>query len=50
MCDISRVKRNGFKDAMTEKERNNNLNQIGEQRRKEFEGGEAKMVIGTPKK
>jgi uncharacterized protein len=48
MYDMSRVKREGFKDAMTEEERNNYLDQIGEQRWKEFEGGEVKMVVGTP--
>lgn len=48
MYDMSRVKREGFKDSLTEEERNKYLDQIGEQRWKEFEGGEVKMVVGTP--
>lgn len=45
---MSRVKRESFKDLLTEEERNKYLDQIGEQRWKEFEGGEVKMVVGTP--
>ncbi len=43
MYDMSRVKREGFKSSLTEEERNKYLDQIGEQRWKEFEGGEIKM-------
>lgn len=43
MYDMSRVKREGFKGSLTEEERNKYLDQIGEQRWKEFEGGEVKM-------
>jgi len=49
MYDMSRVIREGFMDSMTEEQRNNFLDQIGEQRWKEFEGGEVKMLAGTPK-
>ena len=49
MYDMSGVKRNGFKNSMTETDRNKYLDQLGEQRWKEFEGGEVKMVIGTPR-
>jgi len=50
MYDMSRIKRSGYKDAMTEEESNKYLDEIGEERWKEFEGGEVKMVVGTPKK
>lgn len=49
MYDISRVNREGFMDSTTEEQRNNFLDQMGEQRWKEFEGGEVKMLAGTPK-
>lgn len=49
MYDISRVKREGYKGAITDEERNKYLTEIGEQRWKEFEGGEIKMNAGTPK-
>jgi hypothetical protein len=47
MYDMSRVKANGWKDSMTEEERNKYLVQLGEQRWKEYEGGEVK-TIGLP--
>ena len=43
MYDMSRVKKEGFKASLTEEERNKYLDQIGEQRWKEFEGGNIKM-------
>jgi len=49
MYDMSRVIRKGFMDSTTEEQRNNFLDQIGEQRWKEFEGGEVKLLVGTPK-
>ncbi len=49
MYDMSGVKRNGFKNSMTETERDKYLDMLGQQRWKEFEGGETKMIIGTPK-
>lgn len=39
MYDISRVQRNGFKDTLTEDERNKMLDAIAEQRYQEFEEG-----------
>ncbi|WP_300601015.1 alpha/beta hydrolase [Niabella sp.] len=48
MYDMSRVKREGFKGSLTEEERNKYLDQIGEQRWTEFEGGKVKMNLGTP--
>ncbi len=48
MYDMSRVKALGWMDAMTEEERKDYLDQIGEQRWAEFEGGEVKMIVGTP--
>jgi fermentation-respiration switch protein FrsA (DUF1100 family) len=38
MYDISRAQRNGFKDSLTEVDRNKILDEIAEQRYKEFEG------------
>jgi uncharacterized protein len=49
MYDMSRVKALGWMDAMTEEQRQDYLDQIGEQRWAEFEGGEVKMIVGTPK-
>lgn len=49
MYDMSRVKAKGWKDSLTETERNKYLDQLGEQRWKEFEGGEVKKV-GLPEK
>ncbi len=49
MYDMSRVKAKGWKDSMTKEERINYLDQLGEQRWKEFEGGEVKMT-GLPEK
>lgn len=40
MYDISRAQRYGFKDSMSEDDRNKFLDQIGEQRYLEFEGNE----------
>jgi fermentation-respiration switch protein FrsA (DUF1100 family)/quercetin dioxygenase-like cupin family protein len=48
MYDMSRVKALGWMDAMTEEQRQDYLDQIGQQRWAEFEGGEVKMVVGTP--
>lgn len=38
MYDISRAQRNGFKDSLTEEDRNKTLDAIAEQRYEEFEG------------
>ncbi len=43
MYDMSRVKSEGFKGTLTTEERNKYLEQIGEQRWKELEGGEVNM-------
>lgn len=43
MYDMSRVKSEGFKGSLTADARNKYLDQIGEQRWKEFEGGEVIM-------
>ncbi|WP_018124132.1 alpha/beta hydrolase [Desulfovibrio oxyclinae] len=47
MYDMSRVKANGWKDSWTEEERNAYLEQLGEQRWKEYAGAETK-TLGLP--
>lgn len=47
MYDMSRVKANGWKDSWTEDQRNAYLDTIGEQRWKEYAGGEVK-TLGLP--
>jgi len=49
MYDMSRVKAKGWQDSMAEEERNAYLDQLGEQRWKEFEGGGVTLV-GLPEK
>jgi hypothetical protein len=49
MYDMSRVKRNGWKDAMTDEKRNQYLEQVGEQRWKDFENGSPKLSPAFPK-
>lgn len=49
MVDISKGKREGRRGSVTEEERNKRLDELGEQRWKEFEGGEVKMSVGTPR-
>lgn len=44
MYDISRAQRNGFKDSYNEDDRNRILDQIAEQRYREFEGEEPLMT------
>lgn len=44
MYDISRVQANGFKDLLTEEERNRILDEIAEQRYAEFEGNEPALT------
>lgn len=49
MYDISRAQRNGFKDAYTEEDRNQLLDQLAEQRYAEFEGHEPVLTArGAP--
>ncbi len=47
MYDMTRVKAKGWKDSMTEEQRRAHLDAIGEQRWKEFNGGEVK-TLGLP--
>ncbi|MGE4552718.1 MAG: alpha/beta hydrolase [Desulfovibrionaceae bacterium] len=47
MYDMSRVKANGWMDSWTEAERNAYLDQLGEERWKEYAGGEVK-TLGLP--
>jgi len=47
--DMSRVKRNGWKDAMTDEQRNQYLDQIGEQRWKDIENGTPQLTPQFPK-
>lgn len=47
MYDMSRVKANGWMDSWTEEERNAYLDQLGEQRWKEYAGGEV-ATLGLP--
>ncbi len=48
MYDMSRVKRHGWKDGMTDEERNAYLDQLGEQRWKDFESGNAELTPSFP--
>lgn len=48
MYDMSRVKRNGWKDSMTDEQRNNYLNKLGEQRWKDFENGSPQLSPQFP--
>jgi len=44
MYDMSRVKRKGWEDGMTDEQRNQYLDQLGEQRWKDFENGHPEMT------
>jgi fermentation-respiration switch protein FrsA (DUF1100 family) len=48
MYDMSRVKRDGWKDGMTQEERNKFLDKIGEQRWEDFGKGTPKMTPSFP--
>ncbi|WP_205623644.1 alpha/beta hydrolase [Desulfogranum japonicum] len=48
MYDMSRVIRNGWKDGMTDEQRNKTLDQLGEQRWKDFENGSPFLPPGFP--
>lgn len=48
MYDMSRVLRNGWMDSMTKEERKNALNNLGEQRWKDFENGIPEIAAGFP--
>lgn len=48
MYDMSRVTRYGWKDSMTEEQRNKMLDQLGEQRWKDFESGKPEAPQGFP--
>lgn len=48
MYDMSRVKRNGWKDSMTDEQRNAYLDQLGEQRWKDFEKGSPELTPQFP--
>lgn len=48
MYDMSRVKRNGWKDGMTEEQRHAYLDQLGEQRWKDFENGTQVLTPAFP--
>ncbi len=51
MYDMSRVKRQGWEDGMTDEQRNQYLDEFGEQRWKDFENGEVKLTPrGAPEK
>lgn len=50
MYDMSRVIRKGWKDAMSDEQRNKTLNQLGEQRWKDFENGNPLLPQGFPEK
>lgn len=49
MYDMSRVIRNGWKDAMTNEQCNQQLDKLGEQRWKDFEAGTPFLPPGFPK-
>ncbi|HOP63854.1 MAG TPA: alpha/beta hydrolase [Spirochaetota bacterium] len=49
MYDMSRVLRYGWKDSMTEEQRNKILDKLGEQRWKDFEKGKPEAPDGFPK-
>ena len=48
MYDMSRVMRNGWKDSMTDEQRNKVLDQFGEQRWKDFENGSPQLTPQFP--
>ncbi len=48
MYDMSRVNKNGWMDSMTDEERNRTLDQLGEQRWKDFENGIPEITAGFP--
>ncbi len=48
MYDMSRVTRNGWMDSLTDEERTQMLNQLGEQRWKDFELGPPEIAAGFP--
>jgi len=50
MYDMSRVIRNGWKDSMTEEQRNQMLDKLGEQRWKDFENGSPELKPAFPSK
>jgi len=49
MYDMSRVKRYGWEDTMTEEQRNQYLFQLGEQRWKDYENGNPQLTNQFPK-
>ncbi len=49
MYDMGRQRRQGLGDTVSREQMKKNLAEIAEQRWKEAEGGEPRMVIGTPK-
>lgn len=48
MYDMSRVIRNGWEDGMSDQQRNETLDQLGEQRWKDFENGSPLVTPGFP--
>jgi len=48
MYDMSRLNRNGWQDSMTDEERNKKLDDLGEQRWKDFESGAPMLPGGFP--
>jgi Hydrolases of the alpha/beta superfamily len=48
MYDMSRVMRNGWKDSMTDEQRNQTLDQLGEQRWKDFVNGDPELAPAFP--
>ncbi|GAB6909253.1 conserved exported hypothetical protein [Desulfosarcina cetonica] len=48
MYDMSRVIRNGWKDSMSDEQRNKTLDPLGEQRWKDFENGSPLLPAGFP--
>ncbi len=50
MYDMSRVIRNGWQDSMTDEERSKMLDELGEQRWKDFENGSPMLPEGFPSK
>lgn len=50
MYDMSRVIRKGWKDTMSDEQRNKTLDQLGEQRWKDFENGTPLLPQGFPEK
>jgi len=48
MYDMSRVTRNGWMDSMTDEQRSPTLDQLGEQRWKDFESGKPAVPPGFP--